>query len=285
MKKIFEIIVKLLFPPKCIFCLSILDIQEKIDICHKCRKILGYMGNKLYYVNKYFCKDLGTHKYFDRVFCVFEYSGIVKDAIIRYKYFGKAHYYKTFARLLAGILLNNKVKNILQNANQSNIKNSDDNCVNNVNHANNTNHIKNANINNANISNANVNSENHENEFDMIISVPLHKEREKERGYNQACLVSKELSRIMKLPEISDILIRKKNTSPQSLLHGEERSDNIKNAFEVADINKVKGKKILLVDDVLTTGSTVNECSRTLKKAGAVKVDIAVIAVAFVFEL
>ena len=89
----------------------------------------------------------------------------------------------------------------------------------------------------------------------------------------------------MKIPEVSSLLVRTKNTTPQSLLHNEERSKNIKNAFKVTDVNKVKGKKILLVDDVMTTGSTVNECSRVLKEAGAVKVDIAVIAVAFVFEL
>jgi len=240
-KKIFEIIEKLLFPPKCIFCTSILDIHAKVNICSDCHKILGYIGNKLYYVNKFFSKKLGQHKYFDRIFCVFEYSGYVKEAIIRYKYFGKAWYYKTFAWLLADMLLNDRIRSI-----------SHGNKV---------------------------------NEYDMIISVPLHKAREKKRGYNQACLISKELSRVMKLPEASSLLIRTKNTAPQSLLQSEYRNGNIKNAFKVTDVNKIKGKKILLIDDVMTTGSTVNECSRVLKEAGAVKVDIAVIAVAFVFEL
>lgn len=250
MRKLIEIIIRLLFPPKCIFCSTVLDIQAEIEICDKCHKSLGYIGNKLYLINKFSYKDLDPCKYFNRVFCVFEYSGYVKEAIVRYKYFGKAHYYKTFARLLAEILLNKKIINIIQHA--SNEPNSE---------------------------------LNYKHEFDMIISVPLHKTRQRKRGYNQAYLISKELSRIMQLPEESDLLTRIKNTSSQSLLHRDERSSNVTNAFKVIDVNKVKGKKILLIDDVLTSGSTVNECSRVLKEAGAVRVDIAVIAVAFVFDL
>mgnify|MGYP000918051401 CR=1 FL=1 len=232
-KRIISIICKLLFPPKCIFCTSILSIQAKIEICKKCNKSLTYISNKLYYINKYSYKDLEPCKYFDRIFCVFEYAGFVREAIVRYKYFGKAHYYKTFTKLLA-----DKLKSIAM-----------------------------------------------QNEFDIIISVPLHKQKEKKRGYNQAYLISKELSKIMHIPEESNLLIRIKNTPSQSLLHKNERCNNIKNAFKVTDVNNVEGKNILLIDDVLTTGSTVNECSKVLKKAGASKVDIAVIAVAFNFEL
>lgn len=269
MKKLIEMVIRLLFPPKCIFCSTILDIQTEIDICGKCHKSLGYIGNKLYLVNKFSYKDLEPCKYFNRVFCVFEYSGYVKEAIVRYKYFGKAHYHKTFARLLADILSNKKVANIFQNINHEPHESNDE-----LNYKHDPKTGYNADYRTDSIP-----------DFDMIISVPLHKTRERKRGYNQAHLISKELSRIMQLPEGSDLLIRTKNTSPQSLLNRYEKSSNVTNAFKVIDVNKIEGKKILLIDDVLTTGNTVNECSRVLIEAGAVRVDIAVIAVAFVFDL
>ena len=130
------------------------------------------------------------------------------------------------------------------------------------------------------ISEKNINKD-----VDLILYIPSHRRKEAKRGYNQAYLISKELSKIMQLPEESNFLIRTKNTPSQSLLHKDERHNNIKNAFKVTDVDNVQGKKILLIDDVLTTGSTLNECSRVLKEAGADKVDIAVIAVAFAFKL
>jgi len=126
-KRIIKTVSKLLFPPKCIFCASILNIQAEIGVCKKCHRSLAYIGNKLYYINKFSYKDLTPCKYFNRIFCVFEYSGYVRESIVRYKFFGKAHYYKTFAALLAS-----KIKSIAQ-----------------------------------------------QHEFDMIMSVPLHKQKEK----------------------------------------------------------------------------------------------------------
>ncbi len=112
---------------------------------------------------------------------------------------------------------------------------------------------------------------------DIIIPVPLHTRRLLWRGFNQ----SKELARILgeKLdrPVLANGLIRTRHTLPQTRLGLAERQVNIKGAF-AADSNKVKDMVALVVDDVYTTGSTLNECTRTLKRAGAAGVDILVLA-------
>lgn len=112
----------------------------------------------------------------------------------------------------------------------------------------------------------------------MIISIPLHHKKELSRGYNQALLISKALSRELKIPECSGVLKRIKYTDAQSLLKKGDRSINVKGAFRVINSDMIKDKSILLVDDILTTGSTANECSKVLKEAGARIVDAAVIA-------
>jgi len=114
--------------------------------------------------------------------------------------------------------------------------------------------------------------------IEMILCVPLHKQRERMRGYNQARLLSRAVSRELNIPDKSNLLVRVKNTKPQSLLGKEQRSENIKGAFRVVNENEIKGKKILLIDDILTTGATLNECARVLKEAGAIQVNAAVIS-------
>jgi ComF family protein len=114
--------------------------------------------------------------------------------------------------------------------------------------------------------------------FDTIISVPLHRQRELNRGYNQSRLISGALSRKLGLPDNSKLLQRVRNTQSQSLLAREERSLNLVDAFAVVDTSGVKGKNILLVDDIMTTGYTLNECAKALKAAGARTVVGAVVA-------
>ena len=113
---------------------------------------------------------------------------------------------------------------------------------------------------------------------DMILSVPLHRNKEQKRGYNQAYLIAKELGKLLETEEQSHVLKRIRNTESQSLLPKYKRKSNVKGAFLVVHPSKIKGKSILLVDDVMTTGSTLNECSRVLKEAGAEKVFVAVLA-------
>lgn len=106
---------------------------------------------------------------------------------------------------------------------------------------------------------------------DWIVPVPLHPRRLRERGFNQALLLARAF--FPKDPRItSDLLIRTRPTEPQTSFNGSARRANLKNVFSVVQPNRVRGKKILVVDDVFTTGTTVNECARVLKKAGATEV-------------
>jgi ComF family protein len=114
--------------------------------------------------------------------------------------------------------------------------------------------------------------------IDLLISVPLHKERLRERGFNQALLLVKELSRRTGIPYRKRVLQKKKPTVPQVNLNGQEREKGVRGAFEVIAGKEVEGKVILLVDDVYTTGATVNECSRVLLAGGAKRVDVLTLA-------
>lgn len=107
-----------------------------------------------------------------------------------------------------------------------------------------------------------------------IVSIPLYKDRERKRGYNQSVLLAKEMSESLKIPYAPQILQREKKTKPQFELRREERAKNIKDAFSVSEKfkSKIKGKNIILVDDITTTGATLRECAKVLKKSGAAKV-------------
>lgn len=115
--------------------------------------------------------------------------------------------------------------------------------------------------------------------FDIIVPVPISRERYKERGYNQAGLIAKKLSYMLEKPYNSDVLVKIKNSERQSMQGFSERQKSVKNVFEVADILEVRDKEVLLIDDVFTTGSTANECSRVLKNAGAKNIKVGVICI------
>lgn len=113
-------------------------------------------------------------------------------------------------------------------------------------------------------------------EYDFIIPVPLHKSKLRERGYNQSGLISEGLSKILNVPVKSDVIIRSKNTKSQTHLSVEKRKLNVANAFI---INKdyygfLNGKKIILLDDVITTGSTIKEILSVILRANASSVFI-----------
>ncbi len=103
---------------------------------------------------------------------------------------------------------------------------------------------------------------------DIIIPVPLNQDRLRDRGYNQAKLLAKPISFGIEKPMISKALVRKRNTRPQVGLTREERLLNVIDAFH-AESHYVKGKNVLLIDDVTTTGSTLQACAQELKKVGA----------------
>lgn len=122
--------------------------------------------------------------------------------------------------------------------------------------------------------------------INLIVPVPLHKRKFRSRGFNTSFLFVKEWAFITKalngalpvIPVAGDILVRKRWTEPQTGLGRKERLQNIKNAFGVRDSSKIKGEKILLVDDVYTTGATANECAKVLMRAGAARVDVLTLA-------
>jgi ComF family protein len=113
---------------------------------------------------------------------------------------------------------------------------------------------------------------------DLIMPVPLHRARLRSRGFNQAILLGEVISRRSRIPLDRDNLKRVRWTEPQVSLSADERRTNVKGAFSVKDPSRVNGCSILLVDDVLTTGSTVDECSRILKSAGASTVSVVTVA-------
>lgn len=114
--------------------------------------------------------------------------------------------------------------------------------------------------------------------YDIIIPVPIHRKRKIQRGYNQCELIARQLADYVESMICTDVLVKQRNTVPQSTLGKEERKNNIKNVYIIQNKDKIKNKSILILDDIYTTGSTVNECSRILKKAGATKIGVLTIA-------
>jgi ComF family protein len=117
----------------------------------------------------------------------------------------------------------------------------------------------------------------------LLIPVPLHKNRRRERGFNQAELIAraaiKAISR--ELEFAPELMIRQRETVSQVGLSREERIENVRDAFCVSNPGRITGRKVIVVDDVMTTGTTLSECARVLKQAGAERVWAATVARAF----
>jgi ComF family protein len=112
---------------------------------------------------------------------------------------------------------------------------------------------------------------------DIIIPVPLHKRRARWRGFNQSELLAKNLD--LQIPLITDTLLRTKYTIPQvKMKNRNKRQQNLNNAFTVKNTQHINGKNVLLIDDVLTTGTTLNKCAKVLKQSGCNKVFCLVLA-------
>ncbi len=216
LKRLLDVI----FPPRCIFCRELLETSAGKEICSDCfNKIPFTAGNALPY---------NGYEGLDGAVSACEYTGVIREALIRYKFRNKPGYGRTLSGLIG--------KAVEENYSGR--------------------------------------------EFDIIISVPLHRERKFTRGYNQALLLSRELSRKTGIKDASQLLVRYRHTEAQSLLDKGKRHENIKGAFRVTKPEMISGKGILLVDDIMTTGSTLNECGRVLKEAGASYVAAVVVAAA-----
>lgn len=112
--------------------------------------------------------------------------------------------------------------------------------------------------------------------MDGIVPVPLSIKRLRERGFNQSLLIARVISKEIGVPLLMDVLFKRRETPPQISLSAKERLVNLRNAFEVK--GDLKGLRLLLVDDVITTGATVTECSKRLMKAGAREVVVVSLA-------
>ncbi len=114
--------------------------------------------------------------------------------------------------------------------------------------------------------------------LDTIIPIPVHNKRLMRRGYNQCAILAGKLGARFNIPAPANILVKTRNTVPQTQLNRKQRIQNIKGSFAVRESGEVEGKRILLLDDVFTTGSTVSEAALTLKRHGAAVVQVLVLA-------
>lgn len=121
------------------------------------------------------------------------------------------------------------------------------------------------------------------NEYDALLPVPIHKAKERERGYNQSFFIAKGVSEILQIAPNYKLIKRKIYTQTQTALNTEQRKSNVEDIFEInskTDLSLIKNKTFLLIDDVFTTGSTLNSMATTLLNVGARKIDCATLGVA-----
>lgn len=114
--------------------------------------------------------------------------------------------------------------------------------------------------------------------FDVVVPVPLHHVRRRERGFNQSAVLARELGRRIGCKTRPGMLRRIKPTTTQTHLTASQRLSNVKNAFESRKERWLAGRQVLLVDDVMTTGATVNACAKALKQGGATSVHVLTVA-------
>lgn len=217
---IFERLLRLLYPVKCIICDAVLREDSAVYLCSECHGVLPCHGNGF--------RKLREIPYCDSAFAAFKYSDGIDTAIQSMKF--------KHQPLLAGTLAYLLYERMME---------------------------------------SNITSE-----FDAIIPVPMHPRKKRERGYNQSQLIANELSLYLGIPVLDEVLIKNRYTRPQSQLGREERIRNLDGAFSVKTANKIINKKILLVDDVVTTGTTINNCAKILYERGASALFASVIAIA-----
>lgn len=208
-KNMREKVLNLLYPPRCMFCDEVLPEGKA---CKKCQKRMapyrleGERGEKAGMTDK----TLGC---LDAVSASFRYADEVKEAVIRYKFFGEAGMAYDMARIMT--------RDLKKRMNVS--------------------------------------------EIDYVVSVPEHKDSDR-----HSRLLAKQTARILEKKYFARLLVKTASTRKQhDGLTRAEREKNLRGVFAVSDKEKLKGKTVLICDDIVTSGCTLNECARTLKKAGA----------------
>lgn len=114
--------------------------------------------------------------------------------------------------------------------------------------------------------------------FDLIVPIPMHKVKQRKRGYNQCDGIARGLAAVLEIPWASDVLEKKVNTQTQTRKNRMERFDNANSVYGIKNKEVVKGKRILLVDDVITTGATISMCAHLLLENGCQEVSVAALA-------
>ncbi len=117
--------------------------------------------------------------------------------------------------------------------------------------------------------------------YDLVVPVPLDPRRLRRRGFNQSAVIGRDVASILGLPLVLNRLIRRRAGQPQVGLKGPARHLNVRGSFAVNGMAQLASSRALLVDDVLTTGATANECARVLKTAGAAQVGLVTVAAAY----
>lgn len=212
--KILNRCLDLLYPPKCVFCDTLLKDGE-VYFCTQCGETVPVAEEE-----DVFRKG----KHFDRCIAPLYYCDMVRDSFLDYKFHEKTWRAGTYASLL---------EPYVRSAFPS---------------------------------------------LDVVTWIPLSRRTLRDRGYDQAQLIARELSLRLKLP-CEAMLEKVRDTQQQSRLQSpEERRSNVRNAFSLKRGARVEGRNILLIDDIITTGSTMESCSRVLERAGAAQVHCAAVA-------
>lgn len=229
LNSIIDIVVDFIYPPRCAACDKILKENEIFaGFCGTCRSIICLTtgatcmtcGKPLKNPHKEYCNDcLKKDHQFTEGKAVYEYKGIMKDSLYRFKYANRRSYAGTFSKD-AVTLHGDWLRRIRPR---------------------------------------------------VIIPVPMYDRKKRVRGYNQAEVFGRYLSDKTNIPCMNDVVIRKKDTKPLKTLNPKERKATLKRAFrETKRFNRKYD--VLLVDDIFTTGATVDEVSECLKEAGAGKI-------------
>lgn len=193
---------------------------DKKSLCNKCR--IKLQKNAIFKIEDY----KNTSSYFNEHIYLFQYTGEIRDTILKYKFNEKSYIYRTFLEF---------------------IKNNKKICA----------QIK---------------------KYDIITPVPISKKRLNIRGYNQSVLIAKELAKELSIEYSEKILIKIKDNNPQSEMKQDTRKRNVNGVYKVINKEKINNKKVLVVDDIFTTGSTADECAKVLKKNNAESIGVFTLA-------
>lgn len=210
--KVSELLLDLLYPPKCVFCGTLLADCET-DVCRKCRAALPEVD-----------APIKRGAYFRRCYALYYYEELVADSVRRYKFGGMQQYSRAYGRLLAMRLLREHVS------------------------------------------------------FDVLTWVPISKRRRKKRGYDQAHLLAKETAKQLGVPCVPTLMKLRDNPPQSRSKDASERRGNVRGVYKAYRPDTFSDKRVLLIDDVITTGSTLSEAAAVLRMAGAASVECAVLA-------